>query len=199
MPKAKKVKHQRRPVVLDVNLVPKDPFFQTVLGRSLKWALSVGRYIVIFTELVVIVSFATRFTLDRQLTDLNASINQKKMVIQSYGDLEERFLFTQQRLADYEQLEQESNLVEIFPLLNDMIPSNVVLENLTINPDKVIFTGSALSQTALNVLVNNAQLSPYLSNVRIGSIESRGESAQGVNFDMQASVNLLAGETDGKK
>ena len=188
MPRAKTAKHQQRPVVLNVNLVPKDPFFQTVLGRSLKWALSVGRYIVIFTELVVIASFATRFTLDRQVTDLNTEINQKKMVIESYGDLEDRFLFVQQQITDYQQLKQEANLVEIFPLLNEMIPSNVILETLTIKPTEVIFAGSALSQTALNVLVNNAQLSPYLDKVSIGSIESRGESTQGVNFDMKAKV-----------
>jgi len=189
MPKNKKSKHQHRSVVLDVNLVPKDPFFQTVLGRSLKWALSVGRYIVIFTELVVIASFATRFVLDRQVTNLNLSINDKKMAIESYGDLEERFLFTQQQIIDFKQLKQESNLVEVFPLLNEIIPSNVVLDSLTINSDSVIFTGSALSQTALNVLVNNVQLSPNFSNVNIGKIESRGENAQGVIFDMKAKIN----------
>lgn len=187
MPKARTVKHQRK-VVLDVNLVPKDPFFQTVLGRSLKWALSVGRYIVIFTELVVIVSFATRFTLDRQVTDLNASINQKRMVIESYGDLEERFLFVQQQIADYQQLKTESNLVEIFPLLNETIPTNVILDTLTINPNEVVFSGSALSQTALNVLVNNVQLSPYFSDASIGKIESRGSNTQGLNFDLKANI-----------
>lgn len=187
MPKAKTVKHQRK-VVLDVNLVPKDPFFQTILGRSLKWALSIGRYIVIFTELVVIVSFATRFTLDRQVTDLNASINQKRMVIESYGDLEERFLFVQQQIADYQQLKTESNLAEVFPLLNETIPSNVVLDTLTINPGEVVFTGSAYSQTALNILVNNVQLSPYFSDASIGKIESTGANSQSLNFDLKAKI-----------
>jgi len=187
MPKAKVVKHQQK-VVLDINLVPKDPFFQTIFGRSLQWALSVGRYIVIFTELVVIVSFATRFTLDRQVTDLNSSINQKKMVIESYGDLEERFLFIQQQLADYQQLKTESNLVEIFPLLNETIPSNVVLDTLTINPGEVLFSGSALSQNALNILVNNVQLSPHFTQASIGKIESKGANTQGLNFDLRAKI-----------
>ena len=194
MPKAKKPRRQPSQVSLDVNLVPKDPFFQTAFGRSLRWALSIGRYIVIFTELVVIVSFVTRFTLDRQVTDLNASINQKRMVIESYGDLEQRFLFIQQQMADYQELKQEANLVEVFPLLNDTIPSNVVLDSLLIKADEVVFTGSALSSTALNVLVNNVQLSPYFSEVNIGSIESRGENLPGVNFDLTASINTARQE-----
>ena len=141
MPARKKRKSQPKPVRVNVNLVPKDPFFQTMFGKSLKWALSVGRYIVIFTELVVIMSFATRFTLDRQVTDLNASINQKKMVIESYGELEKNFLLVQQQINDFEQLHQEANLVEIFPLLNDTIPANVVFDTLVINDDTVSFTG----------------------------------------------------------
>ena len=177
-------------------MLPKDPFFQTAFGQSLRWALSIGRYIVIFTELVVIISFVTRFTLDRQVTDLNASINQKRMVIESYGDLEQRFLFIQQQMSDYQELRQEANLVEVFPLLNDTIPSNVVLDSLLIRADEVVFTGSALSSTALNVLVNNVQLSPYFNEVNIGSIESRGENLAGVNFDLTASINPSSQEID---
>jgi hypothetical protein len=60
----------RKKLDINVNLLPQDPFFETVFGRFLKWALSIGRYIVIFTELIVILSFASRFTLDRMVTDL---------------------------------------------------------------------------------------------------------------------------------
>ena len=78
---------KKQPAAITINLVPKDPFFATIPGRVLKWALSAGRYIVIFTELVVIISFATRFTLDRQVTDLNDTITSKEAIINSYGAL----------------------------------------------------------------------------------------------------------------
>jgi hypothetical protein len=64
---------------LEVNLLPKDPFLSTSLGKLLQWSLTVGRYLVIFTELIVVSSFAARFSLDRQVTDLNASILQKNL------------------------------------------------------------------------------------------------------------------------
>lgn len=177
---------------ISINLVPQDPFFETPLGRFLKWALSVGRYIVIFTELIVIVSFASRFTLDRMVTDLNGSINQKERVIQSYGDLEAEFRFIQQQIEDHQQLKQDANLIDIFPILNENIPRNVVFETLLIRPDAINFTGSALSQDALNVLVNNLQLSPYFTQVTVNKIESRGEKTTGFNFDMKAAINLHA-------
>ncbi len=175
-----------------VNLIPQDPFFETPLGRFLKWALSTGRYIVIFTELIVILSFASRFTLDRMVTDLNSSINQKERVIASYGDLEKRFRFIQKQIEDYRQFKQESNLIDIFPILNENVPNNVVFETLSIRSELISFTGSALSQDALNVLVNNLQLNPHFSEVSVNKIESRGEKTTGFNFDMKAKVILNA-------
>ncbi len=188
MPRVKNKKKKQTPVSLDINLMPKDPFFETMVGRVLSWTLSVGRYVVIFTQLVVVLSFATRFVLDRQVTDLNTSINQKKMAIESYEDLEKQFLFIQQQITDIKQLQQESNLMEIFPLLNETIPSNIILDDLTIRRNEVVFAGTALSQTSLNILVNNVKLSPYFDNVSIGKIESRGENSPGLTFDIKAKV-----------
>jgi Tfp pilus assembly protein PilN len=188
MPRFKNKKKKRGSVSLDVNLMPKDPFFETPMGRILNWTLSVGRYVVIFTQLVVILSFSTRFVLDRQVTDLNATINQKKMAIESYEDLEKRFLFIQKQITDIKQLQQESNLMEIFPILNETIPSNVILDDLTIRSSEVVFSGTALSQTSLNILVNNVKLSPHFDNVSIGKIESRGENSPGLAFDVKARV-----------
>jgi hypothetical protein len=193
MPRVKNKKKKETAVSLDVNLMPKDPFFETAIGRLLNWTLSVGRYVVIFTQLVVILSFSTRFVLDRQVTDLNATINQKKLAIESYANLEKRFLFIQKQITDIKQLQQESNLMEIFPLLNETIPSNVILNDLIIRRDELVFSGIALSQASLNVLVNNVKLSPHFDNVSIGKIESRGENSPGLAFDIKARVVKVDG------
>jgi Tfp pilus assembly protein PilN len=196
MPRVKSKKKKQTPVVLDVNLMPKDPFFETAIGRSLKWTVSVGRYIVIFTQLVVILSFFARFVLDRQVTDLNVTIDQQKNAIEAYSDLEKNFLFVQAQITDIKQLQQESNLIEVFPLLNETIPDNVILDTLTIKQNEVIFTGIALSQTSLYVLVNNVKLSPYFTDVSMDLIESRGENMPGLAFDMRAKVVKTAETTE---
>ena len=98
----------------------------------------------------------------------------------------------QQQIEDHRQLKQDANLIDIFPILNENIPRNVVFETLLIRPDAINFTGSALSQDALNVLVNNLQLSPYFTQVTVNKIESRGEKTTGFNFDMKAAINLHA-------
>jgi Tfp pilus assembly protein PilN len=176
-------------VNIRINLIPQDPFFKTAPGRILKWALTAGRYIVIFTELIVIISFITRFTLDRQDTDLNNSIHQKKVIIESYGDFEQQFRETQRKISDYQQIEQLDNLADVFPSLTEIIPKGVVLENLSIQPDQVFLSGTVLSQLSLNLLINNIQISKEFNNVVVRNVETIDEKTPGYLFTLEAKTS----------
>jgi Tfp pilus assembly protein PilN len=175
----------KKKVSININLVPKDPFFNTYLGKILKWALSVGRYIVIFTEILVIVSFVTRFSLDRQVTDLNGSIHQKETIIESFGDLESNVRMAQAKIDQYLQIEQKITLFDVFPALSEITPRGVELDQLVIKPDSVLLRGTSTSQKALNTLITNIQLSPVFFDVEVGKIETSKEAA-GFEFSMTA-------------
>ena len=178
---------KKKIISFDINLLPRDPFFATPAGKILKWALSIGRYIVIFTELVVILSFVTRFSLDRQVTDLNDAINQKKTVISSYGDLEESVRQTQAVLEEYSLLRQQVNITEVFPELTKIIPKDTELNELVLRPDQISFSGKTIKQLSLNTLINNIQLSDRFSNVSIDKIESNTtDDNGGFNFVIRA-------------
>ena len=171
---------------IEINLVPKDPFFNTILGKTLRWALSVGRYIVIFTELMVILSFVARFSLDRQVTDLNDSIRQKEIAIQSYGDLEEKVRLIQAKSDQYQQLEQQTQLINIFPTLTEITPQAIQLDELTIKQSSVSVAGQALSQAALNMFINNFQLSGDFYNISVDKIEAEDSDTTSFNFLIRA-------------
>ncbi len=171
-----------------INLLPRDPFFDSLLGRTLKWALSVGRYLVIFTELVVIISFATRFSLDRQVTDLNEALNQKKLVTESYGELENSFRVIQTKLTDSKQIDQQINIADAFPKLTAIVPREVQLDELTLTTDTVFLSGTAPSQNTLNLFLNNLQVSKDFFSVNVDKIESRGDKIPGYVFSVRAST-----------
>ncbi len=175
-------------VSIDVNLVPKDPFFNTYLGKLLRWALSVGRYIVIFTELIVILSFVTRFSIDRQITDLNDSIFQKQTVIESFGDLETQIRTTQKKIEHFLQIEQQTNIVDIFPALSEITPRSISMDQVIIRPTNISLSGKAVSQQGLNTLISNIQLSPTFTNVNVGKIATDQESGQGFEFTISADI-----------
>jgi Tfp pilus assembly protein PilN len=183
---------KKKPVSFDINLIPKDPFFATPAGQVLKWALSIGRYIVIFTELVVILSFVTRFSLDRQVTDLNDAISQKKTVIESYGDLEESIRQIQTVLEEYTLLRQQVNLIEIFPELTQIIPRDTELTELVLRPDQISFSGRTIRQESLNTLINNIQLSNRFTSVSVDKIESNTtDDGGGFNFVIRANTRTV--------
>ncbi len=176
----------KKPADVNINLVPKDPFFETPLGKVLQWALSVGRYIVIFTELIVIISFVTRFSLDRQVTDLNESIYQKQTVINSYGDLEENVKEVQQKIEQYKQISQQTNIAEVFPKLSAITPTSIRLDELTIKTDTVSLAGTAYSNESLSLLINNLQLSSDFFNVSVDKIETGDAKDPGFHFRIHA-------------
>lgn len=180
----------KKPATININLVPKDPFFHTTLGRALQWALSAGRYIIIFTELIVIISFAARFTLDRQITDLNSDIVSNQAAISNYGELENDFRLAQSKIENVQQIEQDVNIVDVFQRLSDVTPQDVTLSQLAISPDSISVTGKTLSQTSFNLLVNNIQLSPQFKNVVVSKVESEDDGSPGLLFNIQADTKI---------
>lgn len=176
---------------ININLLPRDPFFSTIFGQVLRWALSAGRYVVIFTELVVIMSFIARFTLDRQVTDLNSAIEKKRQIILSYGDLEDNFRSVQEKITQYKQTEQETNIVDTFEHLGAVVPEGITLTELAIRPTSVTISGTTLSQTAFNLLINNLQLSSEFKNITVGEIQSNENDDEGISFNIRADTKIV--------
>ncbi len=177
---------RKKPAALKINLLPKDPFFETVVGKTLKWALSAGRYIVIFTEIIVIVSFLARFTLDRQLTNVNGEIADNEAIIQSYGDLEQNFRSVQEKTKQIEEINKDKNLVDIFAYISEVTPVGIEVSELRILKEEISLAGTTTSQNNLNLLINNLQLSAHFSDIRIDEISNREENLPGYEFSLKA-------------
>ena len=75
----------------NINLLPKEEFDASVVGRLLRWAMGTFRIIVIITEMIVMAAFLSRFWLDAQNSDLNDEIRFASSQIDSQKIL--KFLF----------------------------------------------------------------------------------------------------------
>lgn len=181
-------KKNNKPISIDINLVPKDPFFKTPAGRVMKWALSIGRYIVIFTELIVIVSFVSRFSLDRRITDLNNSIFQQRTIIESYGSLEDTIRTAQKKVEALQQVNDQVAIVDIFPELSRIMPNGVTLQSLVIKDDRITLTGNTISQDALNTLLGNIQISPLFIEVSVPQIATDSDEELGIVFSLTSKI-----------
>src|SRR3989344_7706937 len=156
-----------------INLLPPDPFEESFLGKFLKWVLSVGRYIVIGTELVVIGSFLARFSLDRQVTDLNESIAQNQAIIASYGDLEQQLRQLQAQLKVVEELEgQTLNAGNFFSLVTQFTPVDVVYDNVEIKSDTIDLAGNAYSEAGFRTLLTRLRVLPQIKRISVPNMSS---------------------------
>ncbi len=177
-----------KPKIPSVNLFPQDPFYDTFLGKVLRWAVSVGRHIVIFTEIVVIGSFFSRFVLDRQVTDLNSSILQKQSIAESYGTLDADIRDIQRRTKDISDIFAQQGRYEALNLVSRITPSEVVYDQMSLSGDRLSLTGRARSGNALNTMIEGLRSTSEFQSITIGDISSGGSNTAG---ETTFSINLV--------
>jgi Tfp pilus assembly protein PilN len=177
MPKAKKT----------INLLPVSEFEKSVAGQIFSWFVKIGRYIVIGTELVVIVAFVSRFLLDKELTDLNESIKEKQAVISSYSDLESRVTFLQNRISAIARLDsQKLNGYKTLDSLAQLTPSDVYLDSLSLNNKKIEVEAVAGSDASLQIFLTTLQKSNTFSDINLSTLQSGGSTESLIHFAFDA-------------
>lgn len=170
-----------------IELLPREGWGNSLLGRSLRWVLNVGRYIVIVTELIVILAFISRFKLDRDLTDLHEQIIQKQAVIEANREFEESFRFLQKRLETVGKIEQQQLAATgALDTLLPLIPLDISLSKIGIQDDRVNFTATGLSPQGLASLIRNLKNSPYFDKLTLSKISSGTKKTGGVEFQISA-------------
>ena len=172
---------------IEINLLPQDPFIDSVLGKFLTWSLSIGRYIVVLTELIVIISFLSRFQLDRKLTDLNEAIEQQKSIILSYQETETKFRATQTKIDFLKKTQQNNNLLESMSYLEKNLPIDVKLQSLTIQPSGWSLTASALSAQGMKTTIDKIISINPQSEVSLGTVKLNSRTGA-IDFDMSIKV-----------
>ncbi len=171
-----------------INLLPPDEFEKTPLGQFLKWALTIGRYIVIGTELIVIVAFLSRFKLDRDLVNLNEEIKSKMVVIASFEDLEEKTRILQLQLQSIKGAKGKGlETDQLLDFIDENIPLNVFLADLSLNQESGLeLEGIALSEVDLATFLNRLEESQLFEKISLESISHGGEEGPEIEFGLKA-------------
>lgn len=162
----------RRP---HIDLLSREDFSQRTIGRLLLWILTVGRYIVIFTELIVIAGFITRVVLDRNLNLVNETLVEQKAILVSYQPVEYRFRRVHQQLESYSRIDAERfKISKLFDDMTRITPSDVRFESLLIDENKetMEIAAIALSPTSFTTFLTQVQSIPEFSDLVLNSVET---------------------------
>src|SRR5690349_13458879 len=92
---------------VSINLLGDSDTEHTPLGRIVNWAVTYGRYIMIGTEIVVLLAFISRFSLDRKLTDLKEEVAQKQEIIEANLPFEQDVRDLQDKLSKIKTLKTQ--------------------------------------------------------------------------------------------
>lgn len=171
-----------------INLLAKDTFEDSSLGKFLKWAINAGRWIVVFTDLVVISAFLSRFYFDTKLANLYDDIKQSQAIVEATSELEQSFRFLQKRLSLLANLNKtEFKSAQNTAFVANVLPPNVVLTDFSVNQESVTFSGKALSESGITALLRNLLLSPQISKVSVSKLAMGGKEEIGViSFSVSA-------------
>lgn len=146
-------------------------------GEFIKWALTIGRLVVIITEIIALSAFVYRFSLDRRLIDLRSEIKQKQTIISAQKNNEEKYRDLHDRLylaSNFSNLSQEG-----YKTLTDILnltPQGITLNNLVLAKDKINIDASVLIASSLSLFVNSLKNYPSIETISIDNIENRPQT-----------------------
>lgn len=167
-----------------INLLGQEDLKHTPHGRIISWALTYGRYIMIGTEIVVLLAFISRFSLDRRLTDLKEEITQKQAILEANVSLEQDIRNLQDTLVKLKQtMTNQSVPLDTLTLLQTLLPAGVYVETLDIATDRVSVSAVAGSTYGFSQFLTNLQATKQFSQVDIGDIK---KSEAGIEFKFTA-------------
>lgn len=158
-----------------INLLRKQT---SVIDRFITWALTMGRLLVIITEIVALSAFIYRFSLDKQLIDLHSKITQEQAIVNYLINNENTYRNLQDRLVtatNYSTL--GINRFKIFTDIVGFTPQGMSFDNLTLYENRVKIDANADSVSALSTFVNSIKNYPAIDTVSIDKIGNKPSSA----------------------
>ena len=162
------------------SLLPDSENTNSLLSRSIRWLTTVGRVIIIFTELIVISAFISRFWLDRRHSDISEALRQQQAILKTTAQFEVEFKSLQSRLNHIAQnYQNQPNFSDLASSLVNSAPPSIYFKNVTISHSpkvKAIKASAsllAIDEPSIINFINNLILNPDIDAVTVSSIQKK--------------------------
>lgn len=179
-----------------INLVKSDK--GDFLERLTSWLLSVGRILVIITELVALGAFLWRFGLDQQLIDLHSKIKQKQAIVAAFKKNEDEYRNLQDRLSIAASFADSSEKkFQTYREILTLAPSGIAFDKLSQTSQALSMEINVNSVSALSSFVYALKSHPNIESVSIDKIETKTSKAiivVGISATLKSVNNPYAAE-----
>lgn len=172
---------------ISINLIGDEEMEFTPIGRIVSWAVTYGRYIMIGTEIVVLLAFISRFSLDRKLTDLKEEVSEKQAIIEANISFENDFRNAQEQLTKAKMLLDTPPVAyDALNTIQSLLPTDVRLDSLDISNGKINANVVAATTEGFTTFTNRLQAESAFNQVEIGDV--RRSSFTGIQFAFTANL-----------
>lgn len=146
--------------------------------KFLKWALGIGRIVVILTETIALAAFLYRFSLDRQLIDLHEDIRAKQAIVNLLKNNEATYRSLQGKIALAKTLtDTGKQTTVIFTDIVAFTENDAVLNNIILSETQLKIDAQMQSVITLKNFINKLKSYPKITSVSIDRIENRTTSS----------------------
>lgn len=167
------------PAKKEISLLPSYADQNSVVNKLINWLTSTGRVVIIFTELIVVGSFLSRFWLDRKNSDLSEALRQQKAILSSTLEFEEKYNDFRQRLVAIKTIvSQNPNFEEKINSIIRYTPPEVGYTNIKISSSEdvsVELTAFAIKTDSLVRMISNLKSDKKVKSIKIDRINKNSK------------------------
>ena len=142
--------------------------------KFINWALTIGRLVVIVTELIALSAFLYRFSLDRELIDLHSKIKQEQTIVGYLKNREDTYRNFQDRLdiaSNFSNLGEKK--IKILKDIISFAPAGVTFQSFLISENRISIGANVQFVSSLGNFVNLLKNYPGIKSVSIDKIENK--------------------------
>lgn len=149
-----------------------------MVDRFITWALTIGRFIVILTEVIALSAFLYRFSLDATLTDLHTLINHEQSTVTFYKSYENTYRNLQERIASAKSLASQSDATNktVHAILQSA-GNGITINNFSLSGTTITLDVSVNSAQTLALFIAKLKSNAAISGISIDTIANRVDSA----------------------
>ncbi len=172
--------------VPDINLIKTGKI--DIIDQLIKWAINIGRIVIIVVEVIALSAFLYRFSLDRELIDLHSKIKQEQAIVDFFKENEDTYRNLQDRLLTASTFsEQASKKTKIFNDIITFTPSGIIFNDLSVYEERIRITASTNSIIALSSFVETLKDYPLIESISVDKIENKPSTSL-ISFGISATL-----------
>lgn len=160
------------PFVLRLNLLKPQGVPEKITIKFIRWLLTVGRFIIVFVEALVLVVFVSRFKFDSELETLKEDTESQIPYIESLKNDEYLIRQTQLQLSTIaDKRLNYPNYTSIIKKISGQTPRGIKIVTLNINHEvNIKISGTATNNTDITSFVSALKADKTFTDVNLVSV-----------------------------